>query len=73
MTEEIKHKVVARLEGKHIRKIIKKKYDVGINCNSCNWETSILYSFDSNNIDEEGLCGECFCGMLADDGSEVIR
>jgi hypothetical protein len=45
-------------------KIISKWYEDGENCNSCNWKVNKLYSFETNPIDTEDLCGDCFMDML---------
>lgn len=46
--------------------IISKSYKDGKNCNGCNWKVNRLYGFDTNPIDTEGLCGDCFIDMLED-------
>lgn len=37
----------------------------------CNWKVGVLYSFEGNPIDEEGLCGNCFLDMLVEEEYEI--
>lgn len=52
-------------------KIVRKYYEEGKKCGSCNWPVSVLYSFESNPIDEEGLCGECMVDLLVEEEYEI--
>lgn len=52
-------------------RVIRKFYRDWKKCPSCNWPVSVLYSFTTNDIDEEGLCGDCFMDMLVECGYDV--
>ena len=52
-------------------KVIKKIMAEGNKCEGCNWKTTSLYSLDFTDVDNEGLCGNCFCDMLIEDGCEI--
>ena len=52
-------------------KVIKKIMDDGNKCEGCNWKTTSLFSLDFTDVDNEGLCGNCFCDMLIEDGCEI--
>jgi hypothetical protein len=53
-------------------KITSKWYEDGKNCNGCNWKVNKLYSFDTNPIDTEGLCGDCFMDMLEEGEHKIF-
>ncbi|MBX5326973.1 MAG: hypothetical protein ACQXXH_06945 [Candidatus Bathyarchaeia archaeon] len=53
--------------------IVSKSYEDGKNCNYCNWKVSKLYSFDTNPIDAEGLCGDCFMDMLEESNHKILN
>lgn len=53
-------------------KVISKHYPDNKKCNHCNWESAVLYSFASNDIDSEGLCGQCFMDMIVEEKMQVI-
>lgn len=42
-------------------------------CGGCNWSVSRLFSFPTNNIDETGLCAECFMDMIVKEKLAVIE
>lgn len=47
-------------------KVISKWFNEGKKCPCCNWRVSVLCSFTTNPIDEEGLCGDCFMDMIVE-------
>jgi hypothetical protein len=56
-----------------VRKVISKFYPDEKKCPTCNWPSSVLYSFETNPIDREGLCGSCFMDMIVECKMEVIH
>jgi len=52
-------------------RVISKWYPEEKKCPECNWETETLYSFSVNDIDEEGLCANCFMEMVVQEKTEV--
>jgi len=41
-------------------------------CPCCNWGVSRLYGLNCN-PDNEMLCGDCFCDLLAEEGYKIER
>jgi len=54
-------------------RVISKDYPNEKKCPGCNWETSTLYSLPQNDIDEEGLCVQCFMEMIVETEMKIIR
>jgi len=52
-------------------KVISKDFPDGKKCCGCNWRVQRLYSFVTNPIDKEGLCGDCFMDMIVENGWEI--
>jgi len=52
-------------------RVISKFYPSETKCLGCNWETDTLYSFPEDDIDEEGLCAQCFMEMIVQEQAEV--
>lgn len=51
--------------------VISKSYPDWKKCPSCNWAVQVLYSFTTNPIDEEGLCGDCFMDMIVENKWDI--
>ena len=54
---------MARIKSKH--------YQNERKCGGCNWSVSVLYSFKHNSF-KDGLCGDCFAGMLVEEKADVV-
>jgi len=54
-------------------RVISKQYSDEKKCPGCNWEIGTLYSFPQNDIDEEGLCAQCFMDMIVEKGMKILR
>jgi len=54
-------------------KVVKKHYPDGHKCGGCNWRVENLYAVETlkDKIDEYGLCGDCFCEMLVEEGFDI--
>lgn len=52
-------------------KVMRKHFPDEKKCPCCNWRVTVVYSFPTNPIDEEGLCAGCFMDMIVDNGLEV--
>lgn len=48
--------------------IYSKQFRHDIKCGCCNWETSILYSLSTNDVNKDGLCAHCFLEMIEENG-----
>jgi hypothetical protein len=55
-------------------------YGDTVKCGGCNWAVSRLYVLATSKKEavrlfkrgEAGLCGDCFCDMLAEGGYEIV-
>lgn len=54
-------------------RVISKQYTKEKKCPGCNWETLTMYSLPQKDIDEEGLCAQCFMDMLVELGMTILR
>lgn len=54
-------------------KINNKHYEKGVNCPICNWVTDSLYSLEPEDVDKEGMCGDCFAERLVKYNYEVTN
>ena len=54
-------------------KIVSKYYDEEIKCGGCNWPTHKLFAFEGQNVDEIGMCGECFSSFLEEAGYSATK
>jgi len=54
-------------------RVIRKHYPQYKKCPCCNWSVHTLYSFTTNPIDKEGLCGDCFMAMIVEGRRNVGR
>ena len=52
-------------------RVISKHFEPPKKCNGCNWPVTVHYSFTSNPIDEEGLCGDCFMEMIVENKWDI--
>jgi hypothetical protein len=50
-----------------------KFFDDTVKCDHCRWAVCLLFSFVNNDIDTEGLCGECFMEMIEENGWGIVR
>ena len=59
---------------KHVKIVVKFYGDEPKpKCGGCGWRVNRLYAFEGENIDEVGLCAECFMEMLVEEGYEVVK
>ena len=54
-------------------KIYSKMFEKGIKCGGCNWSVVVLYSFDTLDVNKEGLCANCFMDMLVAGNYEINK
>jgi len=53
-------------------KVVRKYYPDYTKCPGCNWRVSCLYCFEGQNIEEIGLCAQCFLDMVVDEGWNIL-
>ena len=53
-------------------KVVRVPFDKDVKCKGCNWKTNQVYKLEDQ-IDEAGLCGECFINTLIDSDFEVYK
>lgn len=52
-------------------KVISKFFPDYEKCGGCNWSVTVRYSFEGNDINTEGLCGDCFMDMIVEEGYDI--
>ena len=53
-------------------RVIRKHYPEEERCPGCGWRATMLYSFPGKDIDNYGLCGDCFLGMIVEQRRMVM-
>jgi len=51
--------------------IYSKQLEDEVKCGGCNWETSTLFSLETNDVEKEGLCSFCFLEMIEENGWKI--
>ena len=53
-------------------KIISKTYEDEFGrCPCCGWRAYKLYAFEGEDVDEVGMCANCFMDFLVENGADV--
>jgi hypothetical protein len=47
-------------KAENVLAVHSKFFDETVKCAHCRWAVYLVFSFANNDIDTEGLCGECF-------------